>query len=177
MKKAFLALFAGLLLFTSCDKLNKLTQFTLTDQFETTIKAGLATALPTDVDTPPVSSNAEKELTTNNSRVDMVQSVKMQSLQLLLTAPSGRKFDFLKDIELFISADGLPEKRIAYDMAIPDTVDNVLVLKCENPDLEAYIKKLTYRVRMRVTTDKILNENINVRVVSTYLVDAKILGI
>lgn len=177
MKTTFITLIMSMILFVGCDKVDRLTHFTLNDQFETTIKAGFATMLPADIETPPVTSNVEKEMGSRNSRVDMIESVTMKSMQMILYAPDGKNFDFLKDIELFISAEGLPEKRIAYFTEIPDTIQNTLILKCENQELESFIKKGSYHIRMRVTTDKILHEDIGVRVVSSYFVDAKILGI
>lgn len=161
----------------SCDKLHQLTQFTVTDQFETKISAGLATMLPTDIGTPPVSSNAEKELSANNSHANLIESAKLKSMDLTITDPLGVNFDFLKDLELFIAADGLPEQRIAYVFDIPDTIGNTLQLNCENAELQAYIKKGTYTVRMRVTTDKILNKDITIQVNSRFRIDAKILGL
>lgn len=161
----------------SCDKIDELTKFTITDEFETTIPAGPATLLPADIETPPISTNAEKELANNNSRIDMIESVKMKNMQFYLFNPEGRRFDFLRDVELFISADGLPERKIAFASNIPDSVTNLLLLTCEEVELEQYIKKGTYRIRLSVTTDKILNEDIKLRISSKYRVDARVFGV
>lgn len=177
MKTRLLILLVFSLCTISCNKLHQLTQFTVTDQFETKISAGLATMLPTDIATPPVSSNAEKELSANNSHASMIESAKLKAMDLTITDPIGVNFDFLKDLELFISADGLPEQRIAYVFDVPDTIGNSLPLNCENVELQAYIKKGTYTVRMRVTTDKILNKDITIKVNSKFRIDAKILGL
>ncbi len=163
--------------FISCEKIDKLTQFTINDQFETTIKAGLATLAPTDMETPPVTSIAEKELTMNNSRIDMIESVKLEELKMVIFDPTGRTFDFLKDIEIFIAADGLPEKKIASANNLADDVTNTIRLTTENVELEQYLKKGTYTIRMRVTTDKIINQDIKVRSTAKFFVDAKVLGL
>ena len=78
MKTKLAALaFLALSLF-SCEKVDKLTQFSITDKSEITISAGAATMLPFDVNTPPVNSVAEKEMTMNNSRIDMIESVQLE---------------------------------------------------------------------------------------------------
>lgn len=176
MKTLLLPLLAVSLMMVSCDKLHQLTQFTVTDQFDTKISAGLATMLPTDIATPPVTSNAEKELSANNSHINMIESAKLKAMDLTIIDPIGVNFDFLKDLELFISADGVPEKRIAYVFNVPDTVGSSLPLNCDDVELQAYIKKGTYTVRMRVTTDKLLNKDITIRINSKFRIDAKILG-
>lgn len=176
MKRLILTIILAFALF-SCEKIDELTKFTVTDEFETTITAGPASLLPADIETPPVSTNAEKELSNNNSRIDMIESVKMKNMQFYLFNPEGRSFDFLRDVELFISADGLPEKKIAFASNIPDSVTNLLQLTCEDVELEQYIKKGTYRIRLRVTTDKVLNDDIQLRITSSYRVDARVLGV
>lgn len=177
MKQFIATLFLFALSLVSCDKVDKLTQFTINDKSSMTISAGAATLLPFDVSTPPVNSVAEKEMTMNNSRIDMIESVMLEELKLVISSPSGRTFDFLKDIEIYISADGLPEKKVAFANAIADNVTNTIRLTTEKVELEQYIKKGTYNIRTRVTTDKILNEDINIDITSKYRIDAKILGV
>ena len=174
-KLAALAFFA-LSLF-SCEKVDKLTQFSITDKSEITISAGAATMLPFDVNTPPVNSVAEKEMTMNNSRIDMIESVQLEELKMVIATPAGRTFDFLRDIEIYISADGLAEKKIAFSNAIADDVTNTIRLSTEKVELEEFLKKGTYKIRTRLTTDKILNEDIKVNITSKYRIDAKILGV
>ncbi len=177
MKKIVLLLSLFALAFASCEKVDKLTQFTINDQFETTIPAGIAALSPRDLNTPPVTSVADKELTMNNSRIDMIESVKLQELKLVIFEPTGRTFDFLKDIEIFIAAEGLDEKRIAYSLNMADDVTNTIRLSLDNVELEQYLKKGTYTIRMRVTTDKIINQDIKVRTTAKYFIDAKVLGL
>lgn len=161
----------------SCDKVDELTRFTISDDTEITVKAGVATLLPFDITTPPITSNAETELTMRNGNMDMIESLKMEEMRLNILSPQNRTFDFLKDMEMFIAADGLPERRIAFVFDVPETVTNVLRLTVEDLELEEYIKKGKYTIRVKITTDKVINEDIKVRIQSKYRVDAKILGV
>ncbi|KYP15636.1 hypothetical protein [Flavihumibacter sp. CACIAM 22H1] len=177
MKRIMAVLALASIGFGSCEKIDKLTQFTVTDRTELKIEAGAATLLPYDVYTPPIYSEASRELTMNNSKADMLESVTLQEFRMVISVPVGRSWDFLKDIEVFIDADQLPEKRIAFEKDITDHINGVLLLKSDNVQLADYLKKGTYIIKTRLTTDKIITEDLNVSITTKYAVDAKVLGL
>ncbi|MGN6492578.1 MAG: hypothetical protein ACTHLE_11325 [Agriterribacter sp.] len=177
VKNYLLSLIAILVIFSSCEKLAKLTQFDIKHNTETTIEAGAAANLPFEVSTPEVSTNSQSEFEGNNTNSSLVESVKLKQLKLQITSPSNRNFDFLNDIELYLSADGEEEAKIAWKYDIGDNTGNELTLETGAEELKKYLVKDKYRLRLSITTDKVLNEDIEVKINSVFRVDAKILGL
>jgi hypothetical protein len=177
MKKIIVPVFSLLIVFASCKKLKELTQFDLNYNTETTIKAGVATALPFDVFTPDVTTETQSEFGGHKTAKNLIESIKLKKMILTITSPSGRRFDFLKDMEIYLSADGEEETLIAEKYNIPETIGNELQLDLGTTDLKNYLTKDKYKLRLKVTTDKVINEDINVSIASTFRVDANILGL
>ncbi|MFT3703245.1 MAG: hypothetical protein QM802_12785 [Agriterribacter sp.] len=177
MKKVMAALLLATTIFASCKKLKDLTKFDLNYNTQTTIQAGVATALPFDVFTPDVTTESQSEFQGHNTASNLIESIKLKKMNLTITSPNGRKFDFLKDIEIYLSADGEEEILVAHKYDIPDTVGNELQLDAGTDDLKNYLTKDKYKLRLKVTTDKVINEDINVNIGTTFTVDANILGL
>ncbi len=133
----------------SCKKLDKLTQFNLTYTSDATISAGLASNLPFDVFTPDVTTQSESEFKGHNTAKNLVQSIKLKKMQLLVTNPADRNLDFLKDIELYLSADGESEVRIAWKYDIPDTAGKEILLEpgLGRTQTVSYKRKVPHKVK------------------------------
>lgn len=177
MKRILAIVALSALVLSACEKADKLTQFIVTDRTELKIEAGAATLSPYDVYTPPIYSDASRELTANNSKAEMLQSVTLQEFRMVITQPFGGSWAFLKDIEVFIDADQLPEKRIAFEANVTDQINAILLLKSDKAELTDYIKKGTYIIKTRITTDKVLANDIDVSITTKYAVDAKIMDL
>ncbi len=180
MKKRTLYIF--LLMFltltaTKCKKLDKLTQFDLTYHSEITIPAGIPVATPFNIPTPPITTNTSEEFENNNTHKDLIQEIKLKSLRLEITDPANGTFSFLNKVEIYISADGLPEKKIAWKENIPDSVGGTLDLETSNDDLKDYLIQDTYELKVRTTTDEILTRDYTVNITAVFRVNAEILGI
>jgi len=164
-------------LFCSCEKLSKLTQFDMKHSCESTIEAGVATSLPFDVITPEVTTQSESEFKGHNTSANLVQSVKLKQMKLKITSPGNRTFDFLNDIELYLSADGEEEILVAWKHNISDAVGTELLLDAGTEELKSYLVKDKYKLRLKITTDKTINEDVHVTVSSVFRVDANVLGL
>ncbi|MCG7858956.1 hypothetical protein MD537_18410, partial [Flavihumibacter sediminis] len=66
---------------------------------------------------------------------------------------------------------------IAWKEGIPDTIGNELALECTTEELKDYLVQDKYKLRLEVKTDKIVNQDIKIRIESLFRVDAKILGL
>jgi len=76
-----------------------------------------------------------------------------------------------------LSADGEEEILIAKKYDIPESTGNQLQLDAEGSDLKRYLTKDKYKLRLKVTTDKVINQDVSVKIASTFRVDANILGL
>lgn len=174
--KRILAIVALSALFASCSKEDKIAQLTVTDRVEYKIEAGIAVNTPVEIYTPPIFSDANRELSLNNTKAELVRSVSLQEFRMVITQPFGGSWNFLKDIEVFIDADQLPEKRIAFETNLTDQINAILLLKPDQVELAEYLKKGAYIIKTRITTDKELNNDVNVQITSKYVVGAKVPG-
>jgi hypothetical protein len=175
--KRIITLFITVCLLNSCDKLDELTKFDLAYDSMVEIKSSANLNLPFDVFTPDVETNSESEFEVNDTRKDLVEEIRLTKLSLNITSLNNQDFTFLESIEVFLSAEGLQEIRIAYIEDVPDTTGNSISLNLEDMDLKDYIKKDKVNLRLNTVTDKVLTNDVSITVQSIFFVDAKILGI
>lgn len=175
--KIIVLLFLTICLLNSCDKIDELTKFDLEYNSMVEIKSTANLSLPFDVFTPDVETNSESEFEVNDTRKDLVEDIRLRKLDLDITSPSDQDFSFLESVEVFLSAEGLQEIRIAYVDEVPDTIGNSISLDVEDVDIKEYIKKDKVNLRLNTVTDKALTNDCSITVKSIFFVDAKILGI
>ena len=180
MKNFFLlALFlTSIILFTSgCDKADELTQFDMEYNEAVTIPSSTGINLPFNLFAPEVESNSESTFAVNDTRKDLIEEILLTTLELKLTSPSNGDFGFLKSIEIYLDANGLSEKKIAWKENIPSDIGNRLVLETTGTDLQEYIKKDEFTLRLNTVTDEFITSDHHIDVHSVFFVDAKVLGL
>ncbi len=95
---------------------------------------------------------------------------------LEIETPAGEDFSFLESISLFISAEGLNETKIAWKDPVPDPVGGKIDLDVSGEDLQEYIKKESFSLRISTTTDELLSEDHVIKVTCNFFVDAKLIN-
>ena len=171
---SFLLLFLTLG-FSSCKKLNKLTQFDIIYDSNFIIPSSTGINLPTNIITPDFPTNSESKFSVNDTRKDLIESIILKELTLTIQSPSNGNFNFLKTIRIFISAEGLDEILIAYKENMGNTNSTSISLELSCNDLQEYIKKDEFDVRVETITDEILSPDHEVSMHSVYFVDAKLI--
>ncbi len=181
MKKSglILLLMAGMSMFYSCKKIDKLTQFDLDYTTVVTIKSAAIINLNTPFNfyTPPIKTNSSSEMEVNNSRKDLVEQIKVKELKMKIKAPEGGTFDFLKSIRIFVSAEGLDEKMIAWKTDMKDDGSTTITLETSDDNLRDYILQDSFQFRTETVTDQVLTQDTDIEIDAVFWVDAKILGI
>ncbi len=177
--KTAISFFTILLLVTefSCKKIADVTKFNLPYHTEATIEAGVATLLPFDIRTPEVTTATDADYKGYKTQRRLVQSVKLNSLRLTVLRPDGRSFDFLKKIEVYISADEHEEILLAHKDNIADTAGSQLDLEPTEEELKKYLTSDQFNLRLKVTTDKVVNQDVDVKVSANFRIDANVLGL
>lgn len=170
-------LLLGFLFLTGCNKLDELTQFHLDYEQQVVIPSSTGIALPFSVNTPDTETNSESQFSVNDTRKDLIEEIQLTKLRLVLASPEGADFSFLESIEVYISAEGLDEVKIAWNDAVPADAGDILDLETSDADLQEYIKKDSFTLRLRTITDETLATDHNINVFSTFFVDARILGL
>lgn len=164
-------------LITSCDKLDELTKFDMEYSQRATIPSSAGIDLPFDVFTPEIETNSESTFEVNDTRKDLIEEIKLTELEMVIISPDDADFSFLNSIEVYISADGLEEIKIAYLEEVPDDAGSVITLDTADTDLKEYIKSDEFSLRLNTVTDELMSTDHELEVNSTFFVDAKILGL
>jgi hypothetical protein len=172
-------LLAGIFLVFSCKQIDKLTQFNLKYKTNFTIKSATIVNINTPFNfyTPAIKTNSENELEVNESRKDLVEQIMVKELKMKITAPEGQTFDFLKSIKIFIKAEDLEEKMIAWKTDMKDDGSVTITLETSDDNLKDYILKDSFQLRTETVTDQILTKDTDIEIDAVFWVDARILGI
>lgn len=111
---------------TSCDKikdaLDELTKFEMEYNKSITISSTVNINIPFDIITPEIESNSESTFESNNTHKDLIEEIKLIELNLELTSPEENDFGFIKSLEIYITAEGLEETKIAWIEDIPEDI-------------------------------------------------------
>lgn len=154
---AFISLFI-----TSCNEVDKLLTFTISDQASFTINSGLPFDTPFEAPTPDVTSNSTTEFENNNTKTDLVKDVKLQKLKLSITTPPDKTFSFLKSVHMYISTTPDDEIELAFLDNI-NVTSNTIDLTCTPQKLDKYIKASSYKIRTKVITKETLTKETTVK--------------
>ena len=161
---------------SSCDKVDDLTKFDIEYNSKIVIPASAGIDLPFNVFTPDMETNSESKFEVNDTRKDLIEEIKLTELQLIITSPTDADFGFLNSVEVYISAEGLDEIKIA-EKDVDENIGNTLDVNVLDIDLKEYIKKDEFNLRLNTVTDEAIGSDHEIDVNSTFFVDAKILGI
>ena len=175
--KRYIFMILAVMTMSRCNQLDKLTQFDMDYDTSVTIPSTVGINTPFDIPTPAITTNADSEFSVNDTRKDMIEEITLKRLTLTVDVPSGGDFSFLNAIEIYISADGLDEQKIAWKENIPNDVGDVLELETSGVDLQEYIKQESFDLRVSTTTDELITQDHEIGIHSVFAVDAKILGI
>ncbi len=165
------------ILFFGCEELAQLTQFNMPYDTSITISTTTQIDLPIDIGTPPITTNAESTFSANGTNPDLIEEIKLTELVLTVVDPASGDFGFLKEITIYIDADGLSEVEIASSGQVSPSAGAELSLTTTDVDLKEYLKKDSFSLRISVTTDEAITEDHDIRIDANFFVDAKILGL
>lgn len=160
IKKITIYTFLAVLAF-SCNEIDKLLTFTISDQTTFKVNSTFPVNLPSEVLTPEVTTNSSAEFSNNKTSVDLVKDIKLKELKLTITDPANKTFSFLKSIHMYISTNADDEIELAYQDNINST-SNVISLITTTQKLDKYVKASSYKLRIKVTTKETLTQDITI---------------
>lgn len=160
-----------------CKRLSEFTKFELAYDETAVIPSTIGINLPFNIYTPPVNSKSESEFAINDTRKDLIEEITLTTLELTITSPEKGDFRFLRSIEIYLAADSLEEIRVAWKDNIPSDIDEFLALETSSEDLQEYIKKDAFTLRVETKTDQIIESDHEILIHSVFFVDARILGL
>lgn len=172
MKSKFIAIVLLLSLsLTSCDAVDDLLSFTISNEASIKIKSTSPINLPSEIITPDVTTNSSAEFQNNKTKASLVKDVKIRSLKLTISDPSDKTFTFLKSVHLYISTTDSDEIELAYQDNI-NSSSNTIDLVCTDARLDQYIKADSYKIRTKVTLKETLTKDATVKANMNFRVTA-----
>ena len=166
-----------MLTYSSCKEVDKLTHFYMDYTSNITVESTFFIDIPFDVWTPDIPTNSEEAFQNNDTHTDLIEEITLTEMKMNITSPTSQSFDFLKSIEIYISAEGIEEKKIAWYDDIPQTGLLTISLETADDNLEEYIKKDEYKLRSRTVTRQLISVSTEIEILNTFFVDAEIFGI
>lgn len=158
------------------DVLDKLTHFSFETDYVVKVPASPVSPIPISFLSPDIATQSEVIFTDNKTRADLVERIELTQLDLSVQTPEGGTLSFLKSVDIYAKAEGLPEVRVAYKDQVPADVGATLLLDVTGVDLTEYFKKTKYQLRITVVSDEVVTEDYEVNAHGKFFVDAKVLG-
>jgi len=152
----------------------KLVSFDMDFNDNVTIPANSLINTPFELPLIQNNTNSEQSSSSNGTSSKYISKVALKGLDLNIVNPANANFNFLKSVEVFLSGPDLPEIRIAYNIDVPATDLKTVPLTTEDTDLKEYIKKDTYTIKVKVSTDENLTEDTEINVHTKLTADAGI---
>jgi hypothetical protein len=176
LKQFYALLFISAMLF-SCEEIDELTKFDVDYQTSFTVSSTVLIESPFNLFTPEVTTESESTFEENNTRKDLIESIKLKTIKLTLTSPEEGNFNFLKEIHIYIKSENNNEIEIAYLIDLENTNSKIIELTLSGEELKDYIKDSSYTLRVKSTTDETLSKDHNITIDTKFRVDAKIFGL
>ena len=169
--RIIIAIITPILFLLSCNEVDKLLTFEVTNRSSFTVTSGIPLNSPIDIPTPDVTTNSTTQFNNNGTRADLVKDVKLKELKLTVTNPSGKTFSFLKSVQLYISTNANDEILLASGDNV-NTTSNTINLTCTTQKLDNYIRASSYKLRTKITTKETLSQNVEVQIDARFSVVA-----
>jgi len=177
MKKNLLVLCFAFALLFSCNVVDDLTKFDLDYQTNYSIPPSTLINSPFNLFTPDVTTESESSFENNDTRKDLIESIKLKTIKLTIDSPESGNFNFLKEVHVYIDADDIEEVEIANIYDLENTNSNTLNLEVNDQELKEYIKKDRFNLRIQTITDETISETYDIIIDTKFRVDAEILGV
>jgi len=159
----------------ACNALKKLGQFYIDYNEPVTYAANLPINIPLTISSPDITTNSEQVFSNNDTRKDLITSIKLNQLTISVTSPAGQSLSFLKNVSIFLSTDSLAEVEIAHKDNVPGDVGTSMNLDINDVELRDYIKADKIKLRIAGTADQLVTKDINLNVYSKFFVQANLL--
>lgn len=178
MKLKHLLLFSLTILTFSCKKFDEKTQFEFEIEQEVTIPSIIGIQAPFNIPTYDVNTTIDHQLEIHDKRKKKIEHIYLTNLASNILSPSSQTFNFLKDITIQISANGLPQITVAEAKNLQNkNLKTLNIPVIQDLDLVDYIKQDQIDITANVTTDETIFTDVKINIIPRFFVDVKVFGI
>lgn len=159
----------------SCNKDNKGVNFDLQLQAEAVIPSSTGINLPFNLVSPDLNTESSSSFEANQTTPALVREIVMKQLELKIKSPSQTTFDFLRSIRIYMKAEGLAEREIAWATEIPaDGSRSIMLTTDASTNFKDYIVKESIELRVQATTRQILTSDTRLEIIPIFTVRASL---
>lgn len=171
-------LFSIILFSQSCKKFDKKTQFEFEIEQEVTIPSTIGIQAPFNIPTYDVNTTIDHQLEIHNKKKKKIEHIYLTNLETDILSPSTQTFNFLKNITIQLSANGLPKVKIAEATNLQNkNLRTLNIPTIQDLDLAEYIKQDQIDITVDVTTDETIFTDVKINVIPRFFVDVKVFGV
>ncbi|PCJ66528.1 MAG: hypothetical protein COA58_07045 [Bacteroidetes bacterium] len=151
--------------FVACEQDGISISFNVDYTTEFTIDANSVTStggIPVDINTPSVSTSGSTVYGDNNTNIDKIESAKLKTLSISITAPNDEDFSFISEVKLYVTGQGLSEELVASKSNIDGTATSI-DLDVQDVELADHIKAGEFSTRVSVTTNETITDDVEMK--------------
>jgi len=175
MKRNLFAILILLPLLTSCGALSELTKVPMPLTQTITIPAiPIAGAMPS-ITTPDIKVNIDSVLTSSGMSKNLIQSIKLSSMDFTLTSPSDKDLSFLSSVKVSLLYGSAAPIELASTSSTVSTGTTVMPFTVKDVDLKDYLSK--FNLKVTGTTNKPTTVPYTVTLNMKLIIDLNILGL
>ena len=141
----------------SCKKIDKLTNFYFDISQEITFYTGDEPGSTIDVWTFNVLENRDTLYKENNSNVYGTNRIAISKMKLSSSDTLDNNMEYIESIEVFITANDMQEKKIAWLDKLPEEIKTSISLDFSDDDLKDYIVDKDYAKNIRIINKSTIN--------------------
>jgi len=175
MKKLILIVFLTGFLFNSCKILDDVTTFNIDLNSSFNIDANTVANTSYIIGLEIPTGDITTALENNNTHADLVDEINITNCIMNITSPNGGTFEFLEQITVFVNADGLTEKRIAWSSTLNSNNNITLILYTET-NLKDYLTSDSFSIHVEGLNNQDLTEDYHVDLDMSFVVNAQLVG-
>jgi hypothetical protein len=159
MKTTILAFIAAAALIISCSKAKQLANINVDIPYSQQVSVPPVTGYSQTVPLPaggttlsfpsvPFATNSQQYLSQYNTAANLIISVDLKSLNLQILAPPAQNFNFMDNVEVYISSTTQPEVLIASQYTIPKGITTLDLTTNQMANLKNYFTDDTIYFRL-----------------------------
>lgn len=162
-----------LFILLGCNKDNRGITFSIQLNAEAVIPSSTGINLPINLISPDLTTQSNSSFEANQTTPSLVREI---LLKVNIKSPPQTSFDFLKSVRIYMRADGLAEKEIAYLENIPTGgLRSILLNTDETTNFKDFIVQESINLRVQATTRQIVTSDTELELLPRFEVRASLL--
>lgn len=141
---------------------------------EVTLEAALVTDTGEPLSLNTGTINTAEALDDYSDKLDKLESAKLKSLSVSILSPENQTFSFVNGFEIYIQGPGMDEQKVAGKIDV-DQSSTEIELDVEDVELVDVIKSGEFTGRAVVTTDELIQEDVELKIDYQFNVKAAVI--